>query len=65
MSKIQKAPLRLIHRTSHPYLRSRRVMLDSDLAVLYQVQTFNLNKAVKQTWSVSRTFMFRLTGGSR
>ncbi len=28
--------------------RSRKVMLDSDLAQLYGVTTFNLNKAVKR-----------------
>jgi len=37
-------------------------MLDSDLAVLYEVETFNLNKAVKR--NIERfpgDFMFQLT----
>ena len=29
-------------------IRSHKVMLDSDLAELYGVETFNLNKAVKR-----------------
>ena len=29
-------------------IRSRQVMMDSDLAVLYQVETGNLNKAMKR-----------------
>lgn len=29
-------------------LRGHKVMLDSDLAELYEVETFNLNKAVKR-----------------
>ena len=43
-------------------IRTEKVMLDSDLAELYQVETFNLNKAVKR--NVDRfpaDFMFRLT----
>jgi len=43
-------------------LRGRKVMLDSDLAKLYGVETFNLNKAVKR--NIDRfpgDFMFQLT----
>ncbi len=43
-------------------IRRRKVMLDNDLAKLYGVQTFNLNKAVKR--NVNRfpaDFMFQLT----
>ena len=43
-------------------IRGQKVMLDSDLAVLYEVETFNLNKAVKR--NVERfpdDFMFQLT----
>ena len=43
-------------------LRGRKVMLDSDLAILYGVKTFNLNKAVKR--NIKRfpdDFMFQLT----
>ena len=43
-------------------IRGQRVMLDSDLAALYDVETFNLNKAVKR--NIERfpgDFMFQLT----
>ena len=43
-------------------VRGQRVMLDSDLAALYEVETFNLNKAVKR--NIERfpsDFMFQLT----
>jgi len=43
-------------------IRGQKVMLDSDLAVLYEVETFNLNKAVKR--NIERfpgDFMFQLT----
>ena len=43
-------------------IRGHKVMLDSDLAELYAVQTFNLNKAVKR--NIDRfpaDFMFQLT----
>ena len=43
-------------------IRGRRVMLDKDLADLYQVTTGNLNKAVKR--NIKRfppDFMFQLT----
>jgi len=42
-------------------IRGQKVMLDSDLAVLYGVETFNLNKAVKR--NIDRfpdDFMFQL-----
>ena len=45
-------------------IRGQKVMLDADLAVLYGVETFNLNKAVKR--NVDRfpeDFMFQLTKG--
>lgn len=43
-------------------VRGQGVMLDSDLAALYQVQTFNLNKAVKRNIErFPEDFMFRLT----
>ena len=48
---------RLIHS-----VRGSRVILDRDLAALYQVQTFNLNKAVKRNIGrFPEDFMFRLT----
>ena len=43
-------------------IRDHRVMLDADLAELYQVETFNLNKAVKR--NIDRfpdDFMFQLS----
>jgi hypothetical protein len=43
-------------------IRGQKVMLDSDLAALYEVETFNLNKAVKR--NIGRfpgDFMFQLT----
>jgi hypothetical protein len=42
-------------------IRGQKVMLDSDLATLYEVETFNLNKAVKR--NIERfpdDFMFQL-----
>ena len=45
-------------------IRGQKVMLDADLAVLYGVETFNLNKVVKR--NVDRfpeDFMFQLTKG--
>lgn len=44
------------------FIRGQRVMLDSDLAAMYGVETFNLNKAVKR--NIDRfppDFMFQLT----
>ena len=43
-------------------IRGQKVMLDNDLAGLYEVETFNLNKAVKR--NIGRfpgDFMFQLT----
>jgi hypothetical protein len=43
-------------------IRGQQVMLDSDLAELYQVETFNLNKAVKRNENrFPADFMFQLT----
>ena len=43
-------------------IRGRKVMLDSDLASLYGVETKNLNKAVKRNQPrFSEDFMFQLT----
>ncbi|MFY9826272.1 MAG: ORF6N domain-containing protein [Thermoanaerobaculia bacterium] len=43
-------------------LRRQKVMLDSDLAALYGVETFNLNKAVKRNLDrFPSDFMFQLT----
>ncbi len=44
------------------FIRSRKVMLDSDLARLYGVSTGNLNKAVKRNLErFPKDFMFQLT----
>src|SRR5262245_27851629 len=43
-------------------IRGKQVMLDSDLAELYDVKTFNLNKAVKRNLErFPEEFMFQLT----
>ena len=43
-------------------IRGKKVMLDSDLAKLYGVETFNLNKAVKRNLQrFPLDFMFQLT----
>ncbi len=43
-------------------IRGIKVMLDSDLAKLYGVETFNLNKAVKRNFQrFPKDFMFQLT----
>jgi hypothetical protein len=44
------------------FLRGEKVMLDSDLAELYEVETFNLNKAVKRNIvRFPEDFMFQLS----
>jgi hypothetical protein len=43
-------------------IRGQRVMLDSDLADLYQVPTFRFNEAVKRNYKrLPEDFMFQLT----
>ena len=43
-------------------IRGQKVMLDSDLAALYEVETKNLNKAVKRNLErFPDDFMFQLT----
>ena len=43
-------------------IRGQKVMLDNELASLYQVETFNLNKAVKRNMKrFPSDFMFQLT----
>lgn len=43
-------------------IRGQKVMLDKDLAELYQVTTGNLNKAVKRNMKrFPKDFMFQLT----
>jgi hypothetical protein len=54
-------PVEVIERRIY-LIRAQKVMLDSDLAALYQVQTFNLNKAVKRNLNrFPEDFMFQLS----
>ena len=54
-------PVELIERRIY-LIRGHKVMLDTDLAELYQVETFNLNKAVKRNIDrFPQDFMFQLT----
>jgi ORF6N domain len=47
-------------------IRNLRVILDSDIAILYGITTFNLNKAVTRNRDrFPRDFMFRLTQRER
>ena len=44
------------------FIRGYRVMIDSDLAALYQVETKVLNRAVRRNWDrFPEDFMFQLT----
>jgi len=44
------------------FIRGKKVMVDRDLAELYEVETFNLNKAVKRNIKrFPQDFMFQLT----
>jgi hypothetical protein len=54
-------PVQLIERRIY-LIRGQKVMLDSDLAELYQVPTFRLNEAVKRNSDrFPEDFMFQLT----
>jgi len=54
-------PSELIERRIY-FIRGQKVMLDSDLAEIYRVQTFNLNKAVKRNpHRFPEDFMFQLS----
>ena len=54
-------PVEIIQRKIY-LIRGERVMLDSDLAALYGVETFNLNKGVKRNKDrFPEDFMFQLT----
>ena len=60
MSK-EIVPVRQITQSIH-FLRGRKVLLDFDLAALYEVPTGQLNRAVKRNRSrFPADFMFRLT----
>ncbi|MEW6002151.1 MAG: ORF6N domain-containing protein [Nitrospirota bacterium] len=54
-------PIEIIERKIY-LIRSQKIMLDNDLAELYGVKTFNLNKAVKRNIDrFPKDFMFQLT----
>jgi hypothetical protein len=54
-------PIEIIARQIY-FVRGQKVMLDSDLARLYRVETFNLNKAVRRNADrFPEDFMFQLT----
>ena len=54
-------PIEIIERKIY-LIRSQKVMLDSDIAELYGVKTFNLNKALKRNIDrFPQDFMFQLT----
>ena len=58
---VRRMPLELIERRIY-VIRDQKVMLDSDLAELYQVATFRLNEAVKRNKDrFPEDFMFQLT----
>jgi hypothetical protein len=55
-------PVELVERRIY-LIRGQKVMLDRDLAELYQVPTFRLNEAVKRNRNrFPEDFMFQLTG---
>ena len=61
MSEESLIPIERIEQKIH-VIRGERVMLDSDLAVVYGVTTFNFNKAVKRNIKrFPEDFMFQLT----
>ena len=61
MSKTDLISVEKIERAIY-LIRGEKVMLDRDLAGLYEVETKNLNKAVKRNLPrFPRDFMFQLT----
>lgn len=60
--RARTAPIDYIERRIYQ-VRQQNVMLDSDLAILYQVSTSNLNVAVRRNLDrFPNDFMFQLTG---
>jgi hypothetical protein len=58
---VSRMPAELIERRIY-VIRDQKVMLDSDLAELYQVATFRLNEAVKRNKDrFPEDLMFQLT----
>jgi hypothetical protein len=63
-SAVQVVPVEMIERKIY-LIRGCKVMLDSDLAALYEVPTKRLNEAVRR--NIDRfpdDFIFQLTAGS-
>jgi len=61
MSKVEAAPVVLVESRIF-VIRGQNVLLDADLAALYQVTTGNLNKAVRRNQErFPEDFMFQLT----
>jgi hypothetical protein len=59
---VHLVPVEFIERKIYQ-IRGQKVMLDADLAGLYQVETSNLNKAVKRNLDrFPQDFMFQLVG---
>jgi len=57
----QRVPVEQVEKLIH-LARGEKVLLDSDLAMLYGVTTGNLNKAVKRNWQrFPSDFMFQLS----
>lgn len=61
MNNAQVIPIELIE-NKILLIRGQKVLLDKDLAYLYGIETFNLNKAVKRNLNrFPEDFMFRLS----
>jgi hypothetical protein len=61
MSAVEIAPVELVE-SRILVIRRQKVLLDSDLAALYQVETKALNRAVRRNIDrFPEDFMFRLT----
>ncbi len=61
MKKLPIIPIEQVQRAIY-FVRGEKVMLDSDLALLYQVETGALNRAVKRNADrFPEDFMFQLT----
>jgi len=65
MTKVKKAPMVIVEEditNKIHHIRGKKVMLDSDLAILYQVETKQLKRQVRRNIKrFPRDFMFELT----
>ena len=63
-ARVRRTPARSPPRKPHFLIRGQKVMLDADLAALYEVLTKNLNLAVRRNRTrFPEDFMFQLTAG--